>query len=445
MSFFGTDGVRGRVGEPPMTPDILVRLGFVAGRVLAERASDAPPQVLISKDTRLSGYMVESALEAGFAAAGVNVLLSGPLPTSGVSYLTQTLRLDAGVVISGSHNPHNDNGVKFFGADGYKLSDDMEVRIADGMTDNKALRFSGSPGRAFRLDAAADRYIEFCKRAFPPKMTLRGMRILVDCANGAAYHVAPPVLHELGADVVEFACQPDGLNINVECGVMHPQAAAKSVVENGASIGVLLDGDGDRVFLADENGKIYDGDALLYLIAAWRLRQGKDLPGVVGTRMSNLSLELAVREWGAEFERAEVGDRHVLRALLARGWTLGGESSGHLVLRDLHCTGDGIIASLQALAIMCESEQPLSQLMADYHPLPQHQQSVRVADREAAIRDEKVTAAVAAAEQQLGERGRLVVRPSGTENVIRVMAESESAATAEMAARQVAEALQAAL
>ena len=434
--YFGTDGVRGRVGTPPMTPDVLVRLGFVAGRVLGE--GRASPQVLVSKDTRLSGYMVESALEAGFAAAGADVLLSGPLPTSGVSYLTQTLRLSAGVVISASHNPHGDNGVKFFGADGQKLSDDMENKIELGMRDSRPLSFNKNPGRARRLDAAADRYIEFCKRAFPADMSLRGMRLLADCANGAAYHVAPPVLHELGAEVIPFAASPDGININVGCGVMHPQAAAKQTKAGNAAAGIILDGDGDRVFLADEKGKIHDGDAILFLLAKRRYcnvgkgnsktNSEKTSGGIAGTVMSNLALERAAREMGMDFYRAGVGDRNVWRALVEKGWQLGGEPSGHLVLRDLHCTGDGIIAALSALSIMCESGRPLSELMSDYAPCPRHSQSIAAADGKKTLAKESVRKAVAAARIRLGKDGRLVVRPSGTEPSIRLMAESSAPA-----------------
>ncbi|MGI9298472.1 MAG: phosphoglucosamine mutase [Gammaproteobacteria bacterium] len=440
IKYFGTDGVRGRVGEPPMTPDILVRLGFAAGRVLC--AARQSPQVLISKDTRLSGYMVESALEAGFAAAGVDVLLSGPLPTSGVSYLAQTLRLSAGVVISASHNPHNDNGVKFFGADGQKISGEMEAKIEAGM--GAPTVFKGNPGRARRLDAAADRYIEFCKRAFPPHKTLRGLRILADCANGAAYHVAPPVLHELGAEVVPFAANPDGMNINVNCGVMNPLPAAKAARRCGADAAVILDGDGDRIFMADEHGRIHDGDALLFLIARDMHRRGKTPAGVVGTQMSNSSLERAVREMGAEFFRAAVGDRHILRALAEREWRIGGEPSGHLVLRDLHCTGDGIIAALQALAIMGESGRPLSALLADYRPLPQFHKSVQVANRARALNNDAAKRLIAETESRLADGGRVVVRRSGTEKLIRVMVEAKDAGVARRAAEEIAAALAAA-
>ncbi len=442
QKFFGTDGVRGRAGAPPITPDVLVRLGFAAGRVLG--AAQDSPQVLISKDTRLSGYMVESALEAGFSAAGADVLLSGPLPTSAVSYLTQTLRLSAGVVISASHNPHTDNGVKFFGADGLKISDALEAEIEAQMGARGALLFSGNPGRARRLDAAADRYIEFCKRAFPPAKTLRGMRILADCANGAAYHVAPPVLHELGADVIPFADNPDGTNINVECGVMHPHPAARAAKKHGADAAVILDGDADRVFMADENGKIYDGDALLYLIAKNMQRKGKPPTGVAGTLMSNLALERALAEMGSPFFRADVGDRHVLRALAERGWRLGGEPSGHLVLRDLHCTGDGIIAALQSLAVMCETQKPLSALLADYRPHPQYQKNIAVQNRRRALSAAAVRRAVEAAKTRLGKCGRIVVRPSGTEELIRVMAEAEDGGAARRAADEIAAALAAA-
>ena len=442
QKLFGTDGVRGRAGKPPITPDVLVRLGFAAGRVLG--AGHKPPQFLISKDTRLSGYMAESALEAGFAAAGADVLLSGPLPTSAVSYLTQTLRLSAGVVISASHNPHNDNGVKFFGADGLKISDELEAKIEARMEARSVLSFSGNPGRARRLDAAADRYIEFCKRAFPPAKTLRGMRILADCANGAAYHVAPPVLHELGADVIPFAAAPDGSNINVKCGASHPQPAARAAKKHGADAAVILDGDGDRVFMADENGKIYDGDALLYVIARDMRRKGRPAEGVAGTLMSNLSLERALAADGTPFFRADVGDRHVLRALQERGWRLGGEPSGHIVLRDLHCTGDGIIAALQVLAAACETQKPLSALFAGYVPCPQFHNNVAVKNRARALSAPAVRRKIEAVQTRLGGGGRIVVRPSGTEKLIRVMAESEDGGAAKRAADDIAAALAAA-
>ncbi|MDM5148073.1 phosphoglucosamine mutase [Candidatus Persebacteraceae bacterium Df01] len=436
---FGTDGVRGRIGKPPMTPDVLVRLGFAAGQVLA--GNTVAPQVLISKDTRLSGYMVESALEAGFAAAGVDVLLSGPLPTSAVSYLTQTLRLSAGVVISASHNPYDDNGVKFFAADGCKLPDETEAGIEQAAMTTQSLSFVGEPGRARRLDDAAGRYVEFCKRSFPSNMSLRGKRVLVDCANGAAYHVAPPVFHELGAEVIPFCDKPDGFNINVNCGVMEPAAAAQKTAACGANVGVILDGDADRVFLADETGTIHNGDALLYLIAQAEHQRGNTLQGVAGTIMSNLALEQALATMGTDFYRADVGDRRVLQALVKNDWPLGGETSGHIVLRWLHSTGDGIIAALQVLAIMCETGKPLSELLANFHPLPQCSRNVKVADKRKALENNVVQQALSEVETRLRGHGRIVVRPSGTEEFVRIMVEAENKTFAQAAADEIYAAL----
>ena len=435
---FGTDGVRGRVGVPPLTPDVLVRLGFAAGRVLTGGVT--VPQVLIGKDTRRSGYMVESALEAGFAAAGVDVLLSGPLPTSAVSYLTQTLRLSAGVVISASHNPHDDNGVKFFGADGRKLPDAVESEIEKNMI-AAAIMFDGEPGRARRLDDAAGRYVEFCKRAFPSQKSLRGLRVLVDCAHGAAYHVAPPVFHELGAEVKAVGDVPDGLNINVNCGVMAPSMAAAETVKCGADVGVILDGDADRVFLADEKGKIHNGDALLYLIARVEKLRGRPPPGIVGTSMSNLALEKSLLAMGVDFVRADVGDRYVLQMLDKRGWNIGGEPSGHIILRRLHSTGDGIIAALQVLAVMCETGQPLSALLADFCPYPQCLSNLNVINRHRVLTDAGVQKTLADLQAHLHGHGRIVVRPSGTEELIRVMVEAEDERTAQNTVEAMAQAL----
>ena len=420
--FFGTDGVRGEVGSPPMTPDFLVRLGFAAGRVLGAR------EALIAKDTRLSGYMVESALEAGFSAAGVDVLLCGPLPTSAAAYLTQTLRLDAGVVVSASHNPHRDNGVKFFGPDGEKLPDETEADIESLLAKNAPLSFSGEPGRARRLDDAAGRYIEFCKRAFPHKLNLRGMKILVDCANGAAYHAAPPVFHELGAEVCAFANEPDGFNINVNCGATAPGRAARAAVENGADLGVILDGDADRLILCDETGALRDGDAALLVIARHMASAGAAPKGVAGTTLSNLALERAVRALGSDFHRAPVGDRHVSEALRARDWPLGGEPSGHLILRDIHNAGDGVMSALRVLAAMRESGKALSELLADYSPLPQAARNVKCRDSAKALRSASARRAAAREERELAAAGggRVVVRASGTEPVARVMVEGEN-------------------
>ena len=434
--FFGTDGVRGCVGESPMTPDVLARLGFAAGKVLGKM--NKAPQVLISKDTRLSGYMVESALEAGFSAAGVDVLLSGPLPTSAVSYLTQTLRLTAGVIISASHNPYGDNGVKFFGADGYKLSNEVEQEIEEAMYESDSLSFSGYlPGRARRLDAAGDRYIEFCKRAIPSSMSLGGMRLLVDCANGAAYHVAPPILHELGADVIAIADHPDGININVECGVMHPQFAAKAAQEHGVDAAIILDGDADRVYMADSDGCVYNGDALLYLIAKDLCASGQPPAGIVGTQMSNLALEQALKSMGVDFERADIGDRYVLQKLLKRQWRIGGEPSGHIILRDLHCTGDGILAALRVLAIMRKQDKPLNELMEGYSPMPQYQENISVSNREVVFNHPDVAQCIDAVKQNLAGRGRVLARLSGTENLIRVMVEADSMETAKQSAENI--------
>ena len=419
-----------------MTPDFLVRLGFTAGRALRAR------EALIAKDTRLSGYMVESALEAGFSAAGVDVLLCGPLPTSAAAYLTQTLRLDAGVVVSASHNPHRDNGVKFFGGDGEKLPAQMESQIEKILAQNKPLSFSGEPGRARRLDDAAGRYIEFCKRAFPHNLNLRGMKILADCANGAAYHVAPPVFHELGAEVVPFAHRPDGFNINVDCGATAPQHAARAAAENGCDIAVILDGDADRLMLADENGELRDGDAALLIIARHMAAQKRAPRGVAGTVLSNLAFERAVRRLGADFHRAPVGDRHVSEAMRARGWTLGGEPSGHIILRDIHNAGDGVVAALRVLAAMRESGKTLSQLLADYAPLPQAKRNVRRPNGAEILKTSQARKAVREAEKELGESGRVVVRASGTEPVVRVMVEGDDERQVNQIADRIAEAVE---
>lgn len=418
--FFGTDGIRGRVGEKPLTPDFLVRLGFAAGKMLGAG------EVLVGKDTRRSCYMVESALEAGLSAAGADVLLSGPLPTSAVSYLTPALRLSAGIVISASHNPHTDNGVKFFDSRGGKLSDADEAKIERLLQNARDINFAGQPGRARHLKTAgADRYIEFCKRAFPITMNLRGLRLVADCANGAAYRIAPPVFHELGADVFAIGDKPDGENINVKCGALAPQAAQAEVLRAGADAGIVLDGDADRVLLVDEKGKLHNGDALLYLIARRARSRGKPLAGVVGTILSNLALEKSLAKMQTKFFRAEVGDRYVNEAMRERGWRAGGEASGHIILRDFHQTGDGIIAALQALRAMVEEGAPLSELFAEYAPLPQAAVNVAVKNKTAALQNAKVKKALKEARRELGGDARLIARPSGTENLIRLMAEGE--------------------
>jgi phosphoglucosamine mutase len=428
--YFGTDGVRGKVGEAPITPDWMMRLGHAAGEVLARdrRGETEHAAVLIGKDTRISGYLLESALQAGLAAAGVDVLLAGPMPTPGVAYLTRALRLSAGIVISASHNPYDDNGIKFFGANGRKLADEVEHAIEERIDEPMGCMPSARLGKARRIADAAGRYIEFCKSTFPNDLDLRGLKIVVDCANGAAYHVAGPVLHELGADVVEVANQPDGLNINAGCGATRPDHIKGQVVAHGAEIGIALDGDGDRLVMADADGRVYDGDQLLYLIARHRQREGRFAGGVAGTLMTNYGMEQALQRLGIPFARAKVGDRYVLELLLERGWTLGGENSGHIVSLDQHTTGDGIISALQVLTALRTSGETLAQACADLRLLPQVLVNVPVHRGFDFRQHMAVTSALAEAEATLKGRGRILLRPSGTEPVLRVMVEGEAEA-----------------
>ncbi len=428
--YFGTDGVRGKVGEAPITPDWVLRLGNAAGEVLASSGrGSANPAVLIGKDTRISGYLLESALEAGLAAAGVDVLLAGPMPTPAVAYLTRALRLSAGIVISASHNPFDDNGIKFFGPDGYKLPDAVESAIEARMDGPVTCLPAARLGKARRVADAAGRYIEFCKSTFPAELDLRGLRVVVDCANGAAYHVAGPVLHELGAEVQVIAAQPDGLNINDRCGATHPAPLAREVVARGADVGIALDGDADRLIMADARGTLYDGDQLLYVIARQRLAEGRLGGGVAGTLMTNFALERAFGELGVPFARAAVGDRYVLELLRERGWLLGGENSGHIVCLDRHTTGDGLVSALQVLHALRTSGQGLEQACAGLRLLPQVLVNVRLARAGFDLRAEAgVARAVAEAERGLAGRGRVLLRPSGTEPVVRVMVEGEAEA-----------------
>jgi phosphoglucosamine mutase len=443
--FFGTDGVRGRVGEDPITPGMVMRLGYAAGRVLATAGHDAlhgeRPTVLIGKDTRVSGYMLESALEAGLTAAGVDVRLTGPMPTPGVAYLTRALRLQAGVVISASHNPFEDNGIKFFSAQGTKLPDEVELAIEEAMESPIKAEASKGLGRVKRVDDAAGRYIEFCKSTFPNDLDLRGMRIVVDCANGAAYHIAPHVFHELGADVIAIANEPDGLNINKHCGATHTEALARAVRQHRADVGVALDGDGDRLMMADASGEIMDGDKLLYAIARHRKDSGELKGGVVGTLMTNLGTELALKQLGCGFRRAKVGDRYVLEVLQEEGWQVGGESSGHILCLDKHTTGDGIISALQVLAALRRSGQSLAEYTRACPVYPQLLINVRVAKGFQLDGQEPVIHAVRMVEGELGETGRVVLRPSGTEPLIRVMVEGRDAAQVRRCAEQIAEAV----
>ncbi|MBM4189785.1 MAG: phosphoglucosamine mutase [Betaproteobacteria bacterium] len=435
--YFGTDGVRGRVGEAPITPDFALKLGYAAGRVLAQqRDNGARPTVLIGKDTRLSGYMLESALEAGFTAAGVDVRLVGPMPTPAVAYLTRTLRLSAGVVISASHNPFEDNGIKFFSGDGFKLPDAVELEIEAAIDCPLVTAEARLIGKVKRLDDAPGRYIEFCKGSFPFELDLKGLRIVVDCANGATYHIAPPVLHELGAEVIAIANQPDGFNINEGCGATHPSLMIEAVRANGADLGIALDGDGDRLIMCDADGEIVDGDRLLYLMAKSRLAAGETVEGVVGTQMTNGAVERALRALGLDFERAKVGDRYVLERMQARGWMLGGEGSGHLLCLDRHTTGDGIVSALQVLAALRRSGQSLSELVADCPLWPQVLLNIK-APRELAAHPE-VVAAAHAEEVAFAGQGRILLRASGTEPLVRVMAEGMDAAAVHAAAERIA-------
>lgn len=435
-TYFGTDGIRGTVGQDPITPDFMLRLGHAVGQVL--RRQSARPTVLIGKDTRISGYMLESSLEAGFASAGVDVLLSGPLPTPGVAYLTRALRLDLGVVISASHNPFADNGVKFFSAKGEKLPDDWERDVEAVLQLSPKWVDSASLGKARRLEDARGRYIEFCKSTVPHTMSLRGLKIVVDAAHGAAYHVAPDVFHELGAAVVTIGCNPDGLNINQGVGATAPQALVAAVAEHRADYGVALDGDADRLQIVDAQGRLYNGDELLYVMAADRLCMQHAVPGVVGTLMTNMAVEQALGRMGVKLVRAKVGDRYVLEELAARGWQLGGESSGHLLALDRHTTGDGIVSALQILQAVRRSGRTLDALLEGVTLYPQTMINVRLRDGSDWKANAALTAAREAVESELGDAGRVLIRASGTEPVLRVMVEARDAATGKRCAERMA-------
>ncbi|MBK9117262.1 MAG: phosphoglucosamine mutase [Betaproteobacteria bacterium] len=440
--YFGTDGIRGRVGEAPITPELVLKLGWAAGRTLASaegaRRGDRPG-VLIGKDTRISGYLLEAALESGLSAAGVDVYLCGPLPTPGIAYLTRALRLSAGIVISASHNPFDDNGIKFFSAAGTKLPDDVEAAIERGMEAPLACVPSAELGKAFRVADAPGRYVEFCKSTFPNELDLHGWRIVVDCAHGAAYHVAPPVFHELGADVVTVGAAPDGLNINAGTGATHPRFLADQVREHGADVGIALDGDGDRLVMADREGRLYDGDQLLYVIAADYRRRRVANEGVVGTAMSNLGFEQALARAGIALARAKVGDRYVLEQMQAKGWLLGGENSGHIICLDKHTTGDAIVAALAVLRALIEQRATLAQATADVTMFPQRLINVPVRRGWDWHASDAVQRAERATVEALGDAGRVLLRPSGTEPVLRVMVEARDANTADAHAQSLAE------
>ena len=427
--YFGTDGVRGKVGEAPITPELVMRLGYAAGAVLARRrAATDRPAVLIGKDTRVSGYMLESALEAGLSAAGVDVLLVGPMPTAAVAYLTRALRLSAGIVISASHNPYDDNGIKFFSSDGAKLPDPVENAIERELARPLKCMTSAKLGKARRMDDAAGRYIEFCKSTYPASLDLRGQRVVVDCAHGAAYHIAPHVFHELGAEVIELGVEPDGFNINDGVGATHPATLQAAVRRHKANLGIALDGDADRLVMADANGALFDGDQLLYVIASHQRRKGELRAGVVGTQMSNLGLEHALARLKVPFARAKVGDRYVLELLHQRGWQLGGENSGHIICLERHTTGDGIISALQVLRALREERVTLSRAAARVALYPQVLINVGVAGADDVMRHAAVRKVAQAAERELGASGRVLLRASGTEPVIRVMVEGKTRA-----------------
>ena len=446
--YFGTDGVRGTVGQDPITPDFVLRLGHAAGRALRQRErAGARPTVLIGKDTRLSGYLLESALESGLISAGVDVVLLGPISTPGVAYLTRAQRASLGAVISASHNPHTDNGIKFFSAQGSKLPDAWEEEVEALIEQPPQWAGSKALGRARRLDDAAGRYVEFCKSTFRTDLSLKGLKIVIDAAHGAAYQIAPMVFHELGADVTAIGAAPDGLNINAGVGATHPQALVQAVRAQGADLGIALDGDADRVQMVDAQGRIYNGDELLYVIAIDRLvsadSRPPELAGVAGTLMTNLAIERALRARGFDFVRAKVGDRYVMEALLQRGWILGGESSGHILVRDKHTTGDGIISALQVLQACTTQGKRLPELLAGVDPYPQVLVNVRIAPGQD-WQSARLQQATRAAEAELGAAGRILIRPSGTEPLVRVMVEAQDGALAQTLAQRLAQAIGAA-
>lgn len=437
--YFGTDGIRGTVGQSPITPDFMLRLGYAVGSVL--RRDIHRPTVLIGKDTRLSGYMIESALQAGFSSAGVDVLLTGPLPTPGVAYLTRALRVDLGVVISASHNPFNDNGVKFFSAQGQKLSDEWEMAVEAALSGSAQWVGSAALGKARRVDDASGRYIEFCKSTFASDLSLKGLKLVVDAAHGAAYHVAPDVFHELGAQVSTIGCSPDGMNINDGVGATAPAALVAAVKAQKADYGIALDGDADRLQWVDREGRLYNGDEILYVMAMDRIAQGAPVPGVVGTLMTNLGVEQALSRAGMALVRAKVGDRYVLEELQARGWKLGGEGSGHLLALDRHTTGDGIVSALQVLQALQRNGKDMPALLQEVHLFPQTLINVKVQDGTDWKQHSKLTAETRAVEGELGSRGRVLIRASGTEPVLRIMVEADDALLARRSAERLAAAL----
>ena len=439
--YFGTDGIRGTVGQPPITPDFILKLAHAVGRVL--KSVEERPTVVIGKDTRISGYMLESALESGFNSAGVDVILLGPLPTPGVAYLTRAMRASLGVVISASHNAYPDNGIKFFSAQGSKLDDAWETAVEALLEEPPQWVNSTAVGRARRLDDAAGRYIEFCKSTFATHLTLKNLRIVVDGAHGAAYHIAPLVFHELGAEVISIGCAPDGFNINDDVGATHPKALIQAVKVNRADFGVALDGDADRLQLVDAKARLYNGDEVLYLMAIERLARGEEVPGVVGTLMTNMAVELALKKKGIQLVRAKVGDRYVLEQLEKNGWLLGGEGSGHLLALDKHTTGDGLISALQVLQACVRSGKSLADLLGDLALFPQVLLNVRLLASQDWKTNQLLTTEIQAVEAELGDAGRVLIRASGTEPLLRVMVEAKDQHVAQSCAERLVKAVKA--
>ncbi|MDK3007521.1 phosphoglucosamine mutase [Providencia rettgeri] len=439
--YFGTDGIRGKVGDSPITPDFVLKLGWAAGKVLARHGSR---KIIIGKDTRISGYMLESSLEAGLAAAGLSASFTGPMPTPAVAYLTRTFRAEAGIVISASHNPYYDNGIKFFSIDGTKLPDEVEEAIEAEMEKPITCVESAELGRANRIVDAAGRYIEFCKGTFPNEQSLSSLKIVIDCANGATYHIAPNVFRELGAEVITIGCDPNGININEECGATDVRQLQQKVLEEKADVGLAFDGDGDRIIMVDHMGEKVDGDQILFIVAREALRQGQLKGGVIGTLMSNMGLEIALKQLGIPFERAKVGDRYVLEKLQEKGWRMGAENSGHVILLDKTTTGDGIVAGLQVLSAMVRNHMSLHDLCSGMKLLPQVLVNVRFKGTHDPLQNEGVIAANEEVEKQLAGKGRVLLRKSGTEPLIRVMVEGENEADVTAMANRIADAVKAA-